>query len=100
MNEPNAYHSQVNRLQIQFDMGMLSREDLLSRVEKLQSEQDFSFPEPQSPQVICSWHPLYNDGATLILKDGDPAKRSDGCCEDCLQIQLDEIRQMRAQQSA
>ena len=33
--------------------------------------------------IRCSWHPLYNNGATLIMQDGDPQKVSDGCCSDC-----------------
>ena len=52
MNEQNAYHSQVNRLQIDYDRGMLSHEELLTRVMEIQSQQDFSFDFEQEEVAI------------------------------------------------
>jgi hypothetical protein len=94
MNEPNAYHAQVNRLQINFDRGMLSREDLLSKVMEIQSEQDFSMPEPLPPQIVCAWHPKHFD-RVLVIREGDSTKVSHGCCGKCQAIELAEVRNMQ-----
>jgi hypothetical protein len=94
MNETNAYHAQVNRLQIDYDRGMLSREDLLAKVMQIQSEQDFSMPEPLQPQIVCAWHEKHFN-EPLVIREGDSMKRSHGCCGDCQAIELAEVRKMR-----
>lgn len=61
---------------------------------------DVEMPVIESqPLVVCAWH-LKHFGEPLILKQGDPAKRSDGCCDACLEVEMEEIRKMRAAHAA